>query len=63
MKIDVEGWEPYVIRGAIKTIEQNRPKIWLEDGNGNTINFLVDNLGYFVQDQRGGENYLLSPKI
>lgn len=63
IKIDVEGWEPQVIRGAIKTIEQNRPKIWLEDGNGNTVNFLVDNLGYYVQDQRGGENYLLSPKI
>jgi len=63
IKIDVEGWEPQVIRGAIKTMEQNRPKIWLEDGNGNTVKFLVENLGYFVQDKRGGENYLLSPKI
>jgi len=63
MKIDVELWEPQVIRGAIKTIEQNRPKIWLEDVNGNTVKFLVENLGYFVQDKRGGENYLLSPKI
>jgi len=60
LKIDVEGWEPQVIRGALKTIQQNRPKIWLEDGNGNTVNFLVENLGYFVQDKRGDENYLLS---
>jgi len=60
IKIDVEGWEIQVIKGAIKTIVQNRPKIWLEDGNGDTISFLVDNLGYFVQDQSGNENYLLS---
>lgn len=63
MKIDVEGWEIQVIKGAIKTIVQNRPKIWLEDGSGNTISFLVDNLGYFVQDKSGNENYLLSPNI
>jgi FkbM family methyltransferase len=60
MKIDVEGWEPQVIRGALKTIQTNRPKIWLEDGTGKTIDYMVRELNYFVEDQRGGENFLLS---
>ena len=62
MKIDVEGWEPYVIRGAIRTIEKNKPAIWLEDGTGETVRFVTENLEYYLKDQRGGENFLLLPK-
>jgi len=61
MKIDVEGWEPHVINGALKTIQINRPKIWLEDGTGETVDYMVRELNYYLEDQRGDENFLLSP--
>lgn len=60
MKIDVEGWELHVINGALKTIQINRPKIWLEDGTGETVDYMVRELNYYLEDQRGGENFLLS---
>lgn len=62
MKIDVEGWEPHVIRGAIRTIEKNKPAIWLEDVTGETVKFIAENLDYYLKDRRGGENFLLLPK-
>jgi len=63
MKIDVEGWERCVIEGARETIKSSKPKLWIEDFSGETIKYIIQEFDYFIQDQRGGENYLLSPKI
>jgi FkbM family methyltransferase len=63
IKIDVEGWEPYVIRGALETIEKNKPFIWLEDGTKETVNFLIDELDYHLELKIGNDNFLLLPKI
>lgn len=61
IKIDVEGWEPYVIKGALKTIEKCNPFIWLEDGTKETVNFLTGEKNYKLAQQIGNDNFLLIP--
>lgn len=39
MKIDVEGWELFVLQGAEKTIQQDKPIIILEQKPGNAERF------------------------
>jgi FkbM family methyltransferase len=59
MKIDVEGCEPEVLRGAQETINRHRPMIWMEvnpialERQHHTIDelrALVDELGYSVKE-------------
>lgn len=42
MKIDVEGYEPFVLKGAIDTIKKYRPIICFEDNNSTKVNFNSD---------------------
>lgn len=61
IKIDVEGYEPFVIDGAIKTIEMHKPDIYIEitpswfQERGRSSSLLFDilgNLGYqFLYDE------------
>ena len=57
VKIDTEGYEPYVLRGATRLIEQHRPIIYLEMGGDyvestlQTIELLKD-AGYGVNHVR-----------
>ncbi len=57
IKIDVEGHEPFVLRGAIETIKKYRPVIFIElkSAEGDKI---LRNLGYTMEEQLSGENYL-----
>ena len=54
VKIDVEGYELHVVKGAHKTLEKNRPTIWIEDFKYDTdyensaTKYLMDNLGYQI---------------
>lgn len=54
IKIDVENYESYVIKGAHKTIENHKPMIWIEDFkhdgdyDNSTVKYLVDNFNYEV---------------
>jgi FkbM family methyltransferase len=45
MKIDVEGFEPAVIRGAVETIRRFTPAIWFEVNTPETRE-LLESLGY-----------------
>lgn len=61
IKIDIEGHELSAIEGAIKTIIQSKPIIWIEDFTGETIDYLVNNLNYKIQIKEAYKNYLLTP--
>lgn len=37
IKIDVEGYEPFVLNGAVKTIEKFKPKLLIEHEQGHVI--------------------------
>lgn len=57
MKIDVEGHEPLVLKGAIETIKKYKPVIYIElkSEEGDKI---LRNLGYDMKIQLSGEDYL-----
>ena len=64
MKIDTEGYEYYILKGAEKTIKQYRPFIQLEynetnqnqcNSNINTLLNYIEELGYIKLDLRGEE--------
>ncbi len=62
IKIDVEGVELNVLKGAIETIKKDKPVIFLEIFNEKEEIFnLLEGLGYTIQD-KGGSNYLAKPK-
>jgi FkbM family methyltransferase len=51
IKMDVEGYEPNIIRGAIKTIESNWPVILCEINRGDfTAKELLESMGYELID-------------
>jgi FkbM family methyltransferase len=51
IKMDVEGYEPNIIRGAIKTIESNWPVILCEINRGDfTAKELLESMGYELTD-------------
>lgn len=64
VKIDVEGYEMSVIKGAHKTFEKYSPVIWLEDFklekdyDSSATKYLIDELGYEVIN-KSECNYLL----
>ena len=68
IKIDVENYESYVIKGAHKTIEKHKPMIWIEDFkhdddyNNSTVKYLVDNFEYEIINKSEG-NFLLKTQI
>jgi FkbM family methyltransferase len=74
IKIDVEGWELEVLRGAEQTIQRCQPVLLIEytEGGGrehksmHTYNIqdyfdIIENLGY-KQVARGGDDYVYIPK-
>ena len=47
IKMDVEGYEPLIIRGAVRTIERNWPVILCEINRGDfTAQTLLEDMGY-----------------
>lgn len=46
--LDVETFEPFVLRGAIKTIKKFRPVVILEEGHGHEV---VLELGYKIKEK------------
>ena len=67
IKIDVENYESYVIKGAHKTIEKHKPMIWIEDFkhdddySNSTIKYLVDTFEYEIIN-KSECNFLLKIK-
>jgi len=66
IKIDVQGYEPFVIDGAVKTIEEHRPYMMVEFEQpnlelfGNNEEILMDkisSLGYVLKRMNEGINY------
>lgn len=63
MKIDVEGHELDVLRGAQKTIERWKPSLWVEIFNFSSnpvVEFLTKDLGYTNVYARPESNYLFT---
>ena len=67
MKVDVEGYELEVLKGATNTITKHRPMIWIEDFQYekdralSAIGYLEDNFKYKVIN-KNEKNYLLETK-
>jgi protein O-GlcNAc transferase len=64
IKIDTEGFEKDVLRGARKTIRKNRPLVWVEVSKGNR-NFVVrffKSLKYNREEKLGVTDYLFYPQ-
>jgi FkbM family methyltransferase len=64
VKIDVEGFEPFVILGAKKFLELHKPVIIIEVSNDNKekINVLLQELGYCQVLHISYENYMYQLK-
>jgi FkbM family methyltransferase len=58
IKLDVEGHEYSVIEGAINTILQHKPIIWIEDFNGRSVN-LLKSIGYVIIEEQRESNFLM----
>ena len=64
VKIDVEGYEVYVVKGAHDTLKKHKPMIWIEDFkyskdyNESTIKYLIDTFNYEIINESEC-NYLL----
>ena len=51
IKLDVEGYEPNIIRGGIKTIRSNMPVVLCEINRGDfTAKALLESIGYGLVD-------------
>lgn len=63
IKIDVEGWEPAVLRGAQRTIRQNRPLLFVEIqhrfSDAAALTAQIQALGYVTEQL--GPNLLCMP--
>lgn len=64
VKIDVEGYEVHVIKGANETIDKHKPLIWIEDFkydgeyDNSAIKYLIEKFGYEIIN-RSECNFLL----
>jgi FkbM family methyltransferase len=60
IKIDVEGYELNVLRGLNNTIATCSPNIWIEDFDGEAVEWLKTQHGYeVVMDDGGYGNYMM----
>ena len=60
LKIDVEGWQAHVLRGAVRLLSSSHPALWVEDREGVVSETLasLDLDGYRMVDEFSGANYL-----
>ena len=58
IKIDVEGHELCVLKGAMNTLKKYSPKIFVETGNLNAVKELLKPLGYKIKKEFENSNYL-----
>ena len=63
IKIDVEGMEISVLKGAEKTIRQNLPLIFIETfpDNFKKTNSILEKMNYSIIKEYRGSNYLFMP--
>jgi FkbM family methyltransferase len=60
IKIDVEGYELNVLRGLNNTITTCSPNIWIEDFDGEAVEWLKQEHGYeVVLGESDGGNYMM----
>lgn len=55
MKIDVEGFEEKVLRGAVETIKRCRPTMYIEDDrieNSARLRHFIKTLGYTIEEHK-----------
>jgi FkbM family methyltransferase len=64
IKIDTEGFEDKVLNGAKKTIEDDKPIVWIEvkKENMNFVNTYFKKIGYYKSIKIGIEDYLFIHK-
>jgi FkbM family methyltransferase len=65
IKIDVEGYEPYVVSGAFETIKKCRPVICYENNHKScdaewTVSDMLHDIGYSIENS-DGENWIAIP--
>lgn len=64
IKIDVEGFESFVLRGAMQTIRNARPIIWIEifpENRGRVFSILGE-MGYELVEDLGDSNFIFRYK-
>ena len=60
IKIDVEGYELNALQGLNNTIMNSYPNIWIEDFNGEAVEWLKQEHGYkVVMGESEGGNYMM----
>lgn len=55
IKIDVEGWEEEVLKGAVNTIKENRPIMYIEDDRQEksaSLRRYIKELGYSIEESK-----------
>jgi FkbM family methyltransferase len=63
IKIDVEGFEIEVIKGALETINRYKPVIWVEafENNYEIVKELLESESYYLKEEMGDSNYIFVP--
>lgn len=64
IKLDVEGFENYTIRGAKETLRRNKPILWIEIGpeKFNEVSQLLDSYGYKIKEKLSNVDFVFTPK-
>ena len=64
IKIDVEGFEYFVLKGGQNLLIKHQPIIWIEMFNKNffKVNELLNSFGYEIKDCLGTYNYIYAFK-
>ena len=72
IKIDVEGYEPMVLKGLLQTLQRSKPLLWMEKdphylqaGGFTTLDMVVplQELGYHIYDTWFSRNLLGMPRL